>query len=251
MKDGRELLVQGRVGVASNTFVLALLAGFVASVAMVLAFAVAFVAALVLSRLPIPLLASWFRGLTSNPFIDSAGPNLYAATAIFFAGGLIWALLYALVFEQRLQGKPWERGVLFAMIPWLFSLVVFMPLVGGGFLGFSLGAGPLPIIGNLILHVVYGAVLGTIWGSAESFIDERMHTSAGEDLQASRISELGAARGMGIGLALGVGLGLVGAILVPQVTGAQGLGLNPLAMIVAVGLTGAAFGGFVGSLSAT
>ncbi len=56
---------------------------------------------------------------------------------------------------------------------------------------------------------------------------------------------------MGIGLALGVGLGLVGAMLVPQVTGAQGLGMNPLAMIVAVGLTGAAFGGFVGSLSAT
>ena len=251
MMDGRELLLQGRVGVAGNTFVLALLSGFVASVAMVLAFAVAFVAAVVLSHLPIPLLATWFQGLTSNPFIDIAGPNLYAATAIFFVGGLIWALLYALVFEQRVQGKAWERGVRFAMIPWLFSLLVFMPLVGGGFLGFSLGAGPLPIVGNLILHVVYGAVLGVTWGSAESFIDEALHTSAGEDLQASRVSELGAARGMGVGLALGVGLGLVGAMLVPQLTGAQGLGMNPLAMIVAVGLTGAAFGGFVGSLSAT
>ena len=59
------------------------------------------------------------------------------------------------------------------------------------------------------------------------------------------------ARGLGIGLALGVIVGVIGAMLVPQATGAQGLGMNPLAMIVAVGLTGAAFGGFVGSLSAS
>lgn len=250
MKDARELVLQGRAGASSHTFVLALLAGFVASVAMVLAFAVAYGAAVLFSHLPVPLLATWFRGLTSNAFIDVAGPNLYAATAIFFVGGLIWALLYGMVFDPRLQGPAWERGVRFALVPWLVSLLVFMPLVGGGFLGFSLGAGPLPIVGNLILHVVYGAVLGTVWGSAESFMDERMTLDDGEDLQASRVSELGAARGLGIGLALGVGLGLVGTMLVPHVTGAQGLSMNPLAMIVAVGLTGAAFGGFIGSLSA-
>ncbi len=254
MRDGagRELLLDGRLsGTAGSVLVLALLAGFVASVAMVLAFAAAYVAARILGQLPVPFVAAWFRGLTSNPFIDTAQPNLYTATAIFFVGGLIWALLYGLVFERRLSGPAWKRGVTFAMIPWLFSLLVFMPLVGGGVLGIGLGAGPLPIAGNLILHVVYGAVLGTVWGSAESFLDEPLLSGPGEDLQASRISELGAARGLGIGLALGVIVGVIGAMLVPQATGAQGLGMNPLAMIVAVGLTGAAFGGFVGSLSAS
>jgi len=254
MRDGagRELLLEGRLsGTAGNVFVLALLAGFVASVAMVLAFAAAFVAAVILGQLPVPFVAAWFRGLTSNALIDTAQPNLYTATAIFFVGGLIWALLYGLVFERRFSGPAWKRGVTFAMVPWLFSLLVFMPLVGGGFLGVGLGAGPLPIVGNLILHVVYGAVLGIVWGSAESFLDEPLLSAPGEDLQASRISELGAARGLGIGLALGVIVGVVGAMLVPQATGAQGLGMNPLAMIVAVGLTGAAFGGFVGSLSAS
>jgi hypothetical protein len=250
MKDGGQVLLQARVG-AANAFVLALLAGFVASVAMVFAFAVAFVAAVVLGNLPVPTLADWFRGLTSNAFINIAQPNLYAATAIFFVGGVIWAALYGLVFEPRLSGSAWERGVRFALVPWLFSLIVVLPLVGGGFLGFSLGAGPLPILGNFILHVVYGAVLGLVWGSAESFVDEPMLASDGEDLQASRVSEAGAARGLGVGLALGIVLGLIGAMLVPQLTGAQGLGMNPLAMIVAVGLTGAAFGGFVGSLSAS
>jgi hypothetical protein len=249
MKDG-QLLLPGRV-IAASTFTLALLAGFVASVAMVLAFAIAFAAALVLGRLPVPILAGWFQGLTSNPLIDTAQPNLYAATAMFFLGGLIWALLYGLVFEPRLHGPAWMRGLRFALIPWLFSLAVFLPLVGGGILGMSLGAGPLPVVGNLVLHVVYGAILGTVYGSAESVFDRPQHRGQSEDLLAGRLAELGAARGLGIGLALGIGLGVIGAVLVPQLTGMQGGSSNPLAMVVAVGLTGAAFGGFVGSLAAS
>src|SRR6266849_866814 len=115
VKDG-QLLSPGRA-IAASTVTLALLAGFVASVAMVLAFAIAFGAALVLGRLPVPILAGWFQGLTNNALIDTAGPNLYAATAIFFIGGLIWALLYGLIFEPRLKGSAWLKGVRFALIP--------------------------------------------------------------------------------------------------------------------------------------
>ena len=205
---------------------------------------------MVLGRLPVPILAGWFRGLTNNPLIDTAGPILYAATAVFFLGGLVWALLYGLIFEPRLHGPGWMRGLRFALIPWLFSLAVFLPLVGGGIFGLNLGAGPLPLLGNLILHAVYGTILGTVYGTAESVFDRPLHRGQSEDLLAGRLAELGAARGMGIGLALGVALGVVGAALVPQLTGMQGGSVNPLAMVVAVGLTGAAFGGFVGSLSA-
>jgi hypothetical protein len=211
---------------------------------MVLAFAGAFVAALVLSRLPVPILADWFRGLISNRLIDAAGPSLYAATGVFLVGGLIWALFFALVVEPMLRGAPWARGLQFGLVPWLFSLVVFMPLVGGGLLGIGLGAGPLPIIGNLILHVVYGAVLGVIWGSAESVIDRPLRAAYSEDLQIGRLSEMGAARGLGVGLALGLIVGVIATGLMPQA-----VGINPLAMIVALGLSCAAFGGFVGSLA--
>jgi Family of unknown function (DUF6789) len=242
VKDG-QLLVAERTTLTSSNVVLALLAGFIASVAMVFAFAVAFVAALAVSRLPLPLLASWFAGLTHNQFIDAAAPNLYAATAVFFIGGLLWALLYALIFEPRLHGRAWRRGVEFALLPWFVSLVVFMPLVGGGILGLSLGAGPLPIIGNLILHALYGAVLGVVWGSAESVVDDPRGQAYTQDLQMSRVSELGAARGLLIGLVVGTLAGVLIAALVS--VGA----LNPLAMIVAIALTGAAFGGFVGSLA--
>jgi len=243
VKDGQLLLVD-RTSLKTSSVVLALLAGFIASVAMVMAFAVAYGAALVLSRLPVSVLSDWFRGLTSNQMINVAAPNLYAATAIFMVGGLVWALLYVLVFESRLTGPAWQKGMKFALIPWAVSLLVFMPLVGGGFLGLGLGAGPLPIIGNLILHLLYGGVLGAVWGSAESVIDHPRNEPYSEDLQAGRISELGAARGLGIGLVAGTVLGIIGMNLINVGP------TNPLAVIVAVALSGAAFGGFVGSLAA-
>src|SRR5260370_39125405 len=112
MKDG-QLLFSSRVSAAS-ALALALLAGFVASVGMVLAFGVAFAAALVLGRLPVPIISDWFRGLANNPRIDTAGPNLYAAAAIFFVGGLPWPRPYGLVFEPRLHGPSWDPAVKFA-----------------------------------------------------------------------------------------------------------------------------------------
>jgi hypothetical protein len=242
VKDG-QLLTLDRTAQRSTSVVLALLVGFVASVAMVLGFAVAFVGALIMSRLPVPVVADWFRGLTRNQLIDAAAPNLYAATAVFFLGGMAWALLYALLFDRRLPGTPVARGVTFALLPCLVSLLVVMPLVGGGLLGLGLGAGPLPILGNIVLHGIYGAVLGTLWASAESVIDAPGRQPYSEDLQAGRLSELGAARGLLIGLVVGALVGVLGANLL-----AYGP-INPLAIIVAIALSGAAFGGFAGSLA--
>src|SRR5262245_34330629 len=147
VKNGQVLQSSNRL-TATNELILALLAGFVASVAMVFAFALAYIAALLIAKLPLPLLANWFHGLTNNALIDTAGTNLYAATVAFLIGGLVWGLLYGVVFEPRLQGPGWRRGMTFAVIPWLFSLLIFLPLVGGGILGLGIGAGPLPIIGN-------------------------------------------------------------------------------------------------------
>jgi hypothetical protein len=241
MTDG-QLVVPSRV--SASGLALALLAGFVASIAMLLAFGVAYAVALLLGQVPVPVLAGWFQGLTHNALINTAEPHLYTATAIFFLGGLLWAVLYGLVFEPRLRGAGWQRGIMFALVPWLCSLAIVLPVVGGGLLGLGLGAGPLPIIGNLILHVVYGAVLGSVYGAAETVFDRPRHVAAADDLQAGRLSEIGAARGMVVGLLLGAAVGALGAVFVPQV-----VSMNPLASIVAVGLTGAAFGAFVGSLS--
>jgi hypothetical protein len=223
----------------------AFVAGFVASVAMLAAFGVAFAASLALGTLPLPATGEWFRGLTHNALIDRALPNVYVATGIFLIGGLLWAVLYGLVVEPRLSGPAWRRGIVFAFMPWLFSLVVFLPLVGGGVLGFGLGAGPLPIIGNLILHVVYGAVLGLVYAVGDTLPDGPVD---GDDVWASPRSQIGAARGVLLGLGFGIAAGLLAA-LVPQLTGSQSLGMNPLSLVPVLALVGAAFGGLYGSLN--
>jgi hypothetical protein len=66
--------------------------------------------------------------------------------------------------------------MLFSLIPWMLSVGVFLPIVGGGPLGLRLRAGPLPIFGNLILHLIYGGVLGQIYGP----MGDRLLTETGE-----------------------------------------------------------------------
>ena len=246
MKDSRVVLSAGAGGVAvplSRAFV----AGFVASVLMLVAFGVAYAAALLLSRLPMGVVGDWFAGLTSNALINVARPNLYAATAVFLIGGLVWAMLYGLVFEPRLRGPGWQRGMIFSLLPWLFSLLVFMPLVGGGIFGVGLGAGPLPIIGNLILHLIYGAMLGVIYGPAGDTIPGG--ALEGDDVWASPRSQVSAARGVLAGLVLGTVAGLVVAVA-PQVAGSQALGINSLWSVPVMAMVGAAFGGLISTLTA-
>ena len=237
------------------TLARAILAGFMASIALLVVFSLAYAASLILaSALPTdrPVLGAldgWFRGLTHNPVLDLALPNPFVAVALFAAGGIVWGLLYAVIFEPRLHGPDWQRGLTFALVPWAFSLSVFLPLVGGGLFGFGLGAGPLPILGNLALHAVYRVVLGLLYGPFGEMLDSEDRVASETQQAALAYCESGAVRGLAAGLVLGGLLG--GAVLIAS--RAQGaalvLGLNPLgvllATILAGGSAGAAAGAFV------
>lgn len=83
--------------------------------------------------------------------------------AIHFAVGVVWALIYARVLAGRLPGSPLLRGMLFGTMVFLLAQVLFMPLVGAGF--FSRGQ-PSMLAGGLLGHLVYGSVLGWIYGGA-------------------------------------------------------------------------------------
>src|SRR5262249_161520 len=158
--------------------------------------------------------------LTNNPVLDLARPNLYGAIAVYLAGGLVWAGLYAFLFEPRLAGPVWRRGCLFALVPWLFSLVVFLPLLGGGFAGLGVGAGPLPIIGNLLLHAVYGATLGEVFGPAgDDVLDGDLRSPGPDDVLAGRRSEIGVAAGLLIGVAAGAAVAALSVWDVPASSG--------------------------------
>jgi uncharacterized protein DUF6789 len=80
---------------------------------------------------------------------------------IHFAIGTGLALVYAAAFEPRLPGTPAVRGLLYGTLVFLLAQLVFMPLVGGGVLSHG---DPELLAGSLLGHLVYGAVVGWVYG---------------------------------------------------------------------------------------
>jgi F0F1-type ATP synthase assembly protein I len=181
----------------------------------------------------------WSWALVNNPVAERTADGAILAIGANLAVGLVLALAYARYAEPRLRGPSWWRGMQFALIPWLLSLIVFLPLMGGGVFGMNIGAGPLPILGNLILHLVYGAVLGGSYAEAtEDWLD---------DTDIDRNNAASAERGAAIGLVAGVVPGLVIGWLVAPTFG--DLVSRPATMI-GVAFIGAVIGLAIGSFAA-
>ena len=80
---------------------------------------------------------------------------------LHLAVGVVLALIYASFFATRLPGSPTARGALFGAMVFVVAQLFFMPLVGAGV--FSRGDFQL-LVGSLFGHLVYGAVVGWIYG---------------------------------------------------------------------------------------
>jgi len=215
----------------------ALLAGFVGTTIAGAVALLAYVIASVLGPVTSGTFGAWLVALTRNSATGAVQDALAKALLVHLSVGMIWALVYVLTFEQRLPGPGWQRGALFALGPWILSLVVFLPLVGGGFLGLAIGAGPLPIIGNLVLHLVYGVVLGEMYA---------LELAEGLDLdglssQPGTLANLAAERGLALGMVVAGILGALAGIVISLVMG----GSVPVSYAA---LAGAAFGAAAGAL---
>ncbi|HYI14944.1 MAG TPA: hypothetical protein VEX37_06115, partial [Thermomicrobiales bacterium] len=121
-------------------------------------------------------------------------------------------------------------------VPWLLSLVVFFPAVGGGLFGSDLGAGPLPAIGNLVLHLIFGAILGAVFAIPEVSTDAL-------DSRAARSQNDGTAIGLVVGLTVGL---VVGATVAALAASDVNDGVN---ITLACGGVGILVGGLVGSFA--
>jgi membrane-associated protein len=89
---------------------------------------------------------------------------LFMAVPVFLFVGMLWGALYAIWGERVFPAywPDWQRGVVFAGIPLLFSLLVAMPLLGMGFLGVG-ASGAVAAAGELVRHVAYGVLLGLLF----------------------------------------------------------------------------------------
>ena len=232
-----------------------IISGFIATVAMAIlffgAYGLARIAALVQlnPNRGASEFTQWLHALTSNQVLDVATSSLYLAAAAHLVVGVAWAMVYGYWFEPRYEGSDWLKGLSFAVIPWFLSVAVFLPLVGGGFFGSAIGAGPLPAVGNLILHLAYGATLGAIYGPLGDIpADELSREAPTDSMELMTHYEQTAARGIVIGAGVGTVFGVVGAVLASMDPGPTAFG--PPIMVLPIAMAaGAVLGGLWGSLA--
>src|SRR3712207_6573458 len=215
-----------------------ILAGFLGTFAMTVVLVAAYWLASAIGSADGGVIQRWSWALVNNPVAERTADEVLLAIGANLAMGLLLALVYARYAEPRLHGPSWWRGMQFALVPWLLSLIIFLPFMGGGVLGMEIGAGPLPILGNLILHLVYGAVLGSAYAeAAEDWLD---------DTDVDRVNAAAAERGAAIGLVAGLVSGLVaGWIIAP----AFGDLIGRAESAIGVAFIGAAIGLAVGSFA--
>lgn len=79
----------------------------------------------------------------------------------FMIGTVLWGTLFAWL-NPGLPGEShWLKGIVFAVGAWLVMMVVMMPMAGAGLFGSHLGM-MAPIM-TLMLHIVFGFVLGAVY----------------------------------------------------------------------------------------
>lgn len=88
------------------------------------------------------------------------GGNMALGWAGHFMIGIILAAAYAAVAASMIPGPPPVRGAVFSLAPWLAAQLMVMPMMGMPLFSGSMAMA----MGSLVGHIVYGAVLGAIYG---------------------------------------------------------------------------------------
>jgi uncharacterized protein DUF6789 len=80
----------------------------------------------------------------------------------FIVGVVVWGLLFVVYDGAATRPAHWLKGIIFGVFAWLIMMVAFMPLAGAGFFGAKIGI--TAPVGLLIVHLIYGVVLGATYG---------------------------------------------------------------------------------------
>lgn len=82
----------------------------------------------------------------------------------FLIGTVAWGIAYTIL-SPMLPGGPAVKGAVFGVIAWLAMMIVFMPLAGHGL--FAMQLGMMAAVATLMLHLIYGVVLGVVYAKSE------------------------------------------------------------------------------------
>ncbi len=88
-------------------------------------------------------------------------PAVVGWLAHFMIGTLAWGGGFAVLYGLIPGSGAVTKGILFGIAAWLGMMVMVMPMAGAGLFGMAFGI-MAPMM-TLILHIVFGAVLGAVY----------------------------------------------------------------------------------------
>ncbi|MBI1246134.1 MAG: hypothetical protein GC202_14125 [Alphaproteobacteria bacterium] len=81
--------------------------------------------------------------------------------AHFLIGSVAWGVGFAALYQMIPGGGAVAKGLVFSVGAWLAMMIIVMPMAGAGLFGAHLGI-MAPMM-TLVLHLVFGAVLGGVY----------------------------------------------------------------------------------------
>lgn len=92
-----------------------------------------------------------------------ASSPLVGWTAHFVIGTVFWGGMFGLLDPNLPGSSHWLKGIVFGVGAWLLMMIAVIPMAGMGLFGMTLGI-MAPVM-TLVLHIIFGAVLGGFYGA--------------------------------------------------------------------------------------
>lgn len=114
-------------------------------------------------------IAAMLGGIPGGGPAAQGSPSWLAGLAVhFFIGSVVLATAYALALSYLPGRHPITKGVLYGAAVWVVAQSVIMPMIGEGFFSSNMPNSAMMALGSLMGHLIYGSVLGSIYGAQEA-----------------------------------------------------------------------------------
>jgi len=140
-----------------NVYLRGMIAGFVATVVLSVLMLIKSMMGVMPELNLIQMLAGMahdIMGLPANPAVGWVSH--------FLIGTVLWGIVFAMLYKSLPGSGPMVKGIALGVLAWLVMMSIPMPMAGAGL--FAMKFGMMAPVMTLVLHLIWGAVLGATFG---------------------------------------------------------------------------------------
>ncbi len=135
-----------------NKYLAGIIAGFIATVVLSLLMILKGMMGLMPDLDLIAMLASMMNGSRVMGWI-----------AHFMIGSIGYGIVMSLVAGRSIDKNLTLVGMMLGFVGWLIMMIALLPMMGKGMFGLAMPSGIMIPIATLVLHLIFGAVLGGVY----------------------------------------------------------------------------------------